>query len=144
MSRYFRPLAALLFAGWAAIPGQALAADPTGLWLTADKDAKIRVTRCGNGICGAIAWLKDPNDASGKPKTDKANSDASRRNRPLIGTPIIMNMQPEGADKWSGKVYNAEDGKMYDASFSLRGANEAGLRGCLLIICKTSVWTRTN
>jgi uncharacterized protein (DUF2147 family) len=33
---------------------------------------------------------------------------------------------------------------MYDASFSLVGANQAGLRGCLLIICKTSTWTRTN
>ncbi len=144
MPRYSRPLAALLFTVVASMSGQALAADPTGLWLTADKDAKIRVTRCGNNLCGNIAWLKDPNDASGKPKLDSANADTSKRSRPMMGVPIILNMQPDGADKWSGKVYNAEDGKMYDASFILQNPNQAGLRGCLLIICKTSTWTRTN
>ena len=144
MPLFSRPFAALLFTVLLGIPGTASAADPTGLWLTADKDAKIRVTRCGNGICGNIAWMKEPNDASGQPRLDKANADASKRNRPMLGVPIILNMQPDGADKWSGKVYNAEDGKIYDASFSLVGANQAGLRGCLLIICKTSTWTRTN
>ena len=53
-------------------------------------------------------------------------------------------MKPDGADKWSGQVYNAEDGKTYSGSFTLAGANKADLKGCVAIICKSKGWTRSN
>jgi len=37
-------------------------ADPSGLWLTEAGDAKIRVSQCGDSICGTIVWLKVPID----------------------------------------------------------------------------------
>jgi len=122
----------------------ARAADPNGLWLSQDGDVKMKVSHCGPAICGNIAWLKHPNDEQGRPKVDKNNSDASRRNRPIIGTPIMLSMKADGADKWSGQVYNAEDGKTYSGSFTLAGANRADLKGCVAIICKSKSWTRTN
>jgi len=125
-------------------PGSAWAGDPTGMWLSQDGDVKMKVARCGDAICSTIAWLKDPNDEKGKPKVDLNNADASKRSRPIMGSAIILPMKADGADKWSGQVYNAEDGKTYSGSFALSGANKADLKGCVAIICKTKTWTRTN
>ena len=66
-----------------------------------------------------IVWLKEPNDPdTRKPKTDKNNSDAAKRSRPLLGVQIVLGMKPAGADKWTGQVYNAEDGKTYSGNLT--------------------------
>ena len=122
----------------------ALAGDPSGLWLTEDGEAKIKVGACGGAMCGTIAWLKEPNDkATNKPKTDKNNGNASLRERPIIGSPVLLSMKADGADKWSGQLYNAEDGKTYSGNIALAG-NTMKVQGCVAIICKTKTWTRTN
>jgi uncharacterized protein (DUF2147 family) len=144
MKRISLSLAALTIAALTAAPGAALAADPTGMWLSQDGDVKMKVSHCGGNICGVIAWLKQPNDESGRPKTDKNNADAGKRNRPVIGVPIVLGMQPDGADKWSGQVYNAEDGKTYSGGFALSGPTQAVLKGCIMIICKSKTWTRSH
>ena len=144
MTRFSMPLAALSLMTIAMASSQALAGDPAGMWLSQDGDVKMKVSHCGANICGTIAWLKEPNDKNGKPKVDANNADASKRNRPVMGTAIILPMKADGADKWSGQVYNAEDGKTYSGSFALSGANKADLKGCVAIICKTKTWTRTN
>jgi uncharacterized protein (DUF2147 family) len=144
MTRFSMPLAALGLMTIAMASSQALAGDPAGMWLSQDGDVKMKVSHCGANICGAIAWLKEPNDKNGKPKVDANNADTSKRNRPVMGTAIILPMKADGADKWSGQVYNAEDGKTYSGSFALSGANKADLKGCVAIICKTKTWTRTN
>jgi uncharacterized protein (DUF2147 family) len=140
-------MARVLFAGLTAavslgVPAQA--ADPSGVWLSADGDVKMKVAPCGGGICSTISWLKSPNDETGKSKTDKNNPDGGRRSRPILGSPIITGMKPDSANKWSGQVYNAEDGKTYSGSFTLTGANSADLKGCVAIICRTKAWTRGN
>ena len=39
----------------------------------------------------------------------------------MIGVPIVLGMKPSGtANKWSGQVYNAEDGKTYLGSLTLQ------------------------
>ena len=129
MTRTSLPLAALAFAMLAGTPGLAFAGEPAGLWLTEDGDAKMKVSHCGGAICGNIAWLKQPNDESGRPKVDKNNADAGKRGRPCSASPIILAMKPDGGDRWSGQVYNAEDGKTYNGSFTLAGANKAQLQG---------------
>ena len=56
--------AALLAAGSA----RAQALEPSGVWLTQAGDAKVRVSKCGGGICGVIVWLCEPIDsATGRP-----------------------------------------------------------------------------
>ena len=121
----------------------ARAADPSGLWLTDDGTAKIKVAKCGANICGNIAWLRDPKDATGKPKTDKNNVEASKRGRPIIGLPVVLSMKPDGTDKWSGQIYNAEDGKTYAGNITLAG-NTMKVQGCVSVFCKTKTWTRTH
>src|SRR5580693_5454308 len=128
--------------------GPARAADPLGTWYTADKDSQVRITKCGEALCGVLVGLKEPNDpATGRPKTDKNNADASKQSRPLIGVPIVLGMKPSGTpDQWSGDVYNAKDGKTYSGSFTMTGANTAALKGCVLggLICQSQTWTRAN
>ena len=135
--------AAFLAASLTLPAGAANAADPTGLWLTDDGAAKIRVVRCGARLCGTVAWLKNPNDGSGKPQLDTDNADVSKRNRPIIGVPIILSMKPHGQGKWSGRIYNAEDGKTYDGNVTLLG-NTLKVQGCVTVFCRTKTWTRTN
>jgi len=118
------------------------AVDPIGTWRT-EEDATIRVSNCGGGLCATIASLKEPNDPqTGKPKTDINNVDAGKRNRPIVGVQIFTGLRPEGANKWTGQIYNPEDGKTYDANVVLENANTLKVQGCVLFICKTKTWTR--
>ena len=125
----------------------ALAADPAGNWLTQTGGSRIRLADCAGALCGTIVWLKEPNDPdTGKPKTDKNNSDASKRPRPLIGVQIVLGMKPAGADKWTGQVYNAEDGKTYSGNLTYTGGDSLQLQGCALggLVCKSQTWTRVK
>jgi uncharacterized protein (DUF2147 family) len=99
MTRFSIPLAALGLVTMAMTAPPAWAGDPTGMWLSQDGDVKMKVARCGNDICGTIAWLKEPNDKNGKPKVDSNNADASKRNRPVMGSAVILPMKADGADK---------------------------------------------
>jgi uncharacterized protein (DUF2147 family) len=125
----------------------AFAADPLGIWYTADRDSKVRIINCGGALCGALIWLKEPIDpATGRPKTDKNNADASKQHRPLLGVQIVLGMRPSGTpNQWNGQVYNAQDGKTYTGSFTVTGPNTAELKGCVLsVFCKSQTWTRTK
>ena len=118
------------------------AIDATGTWRT-EEDATVRVSNCGGGLCATIASLREPNDPqTGKPKTDIHNVDPSKRNRPIVGLQIFTGLRPAGANKWTGQIYNPEDGKTYDANVVLENASTLRVQGCVLFICKTKTWTR--
>jgi uncharacterized protein (DUF2147 family) len=125
--------------------GGALAADPSGTWLTQGGNSRIRIADCGGALCGTIVWLKEPNE-DGKPKTDKNNSDTGKRSRPLMGVQIVLGMKPDGTDKWKGQVYNAEDGKTYSGNLTYSGGSSLQLQGCALggLVCKGQTWTKAN
>ena len=128
------------------LAGTASAADAIGTWYTGDKEGQVRIVNCGGALCGTLIWLKEPNDpATGRPKTDKNNADASKQSRPLLGVPIVLGMKPSGPGQWTGDVYNASDGKTYSGSFTLTGPNSADLKGCVLsVFCKSQTWTHVN
>jgi len=140
-------LAAAL-AAWAVVVQPAIAADPIGTWLTEGGRSRVRVADCGGALCGTLVWLKEPNDPdTGKPKIDKNNLDAGKRGRPLIGLNIMLEMKPSGSpDRWSGQVYNPEDGKTYSGSLTVLGPASVRLEGCALggLICKGQTWSRVN
>jgi uncharacterized protein (DUF2147 family) len=123
----------------------AWADDPAGIWLTEERDAKVRVAKCGNGYCGTIVWLEQPMDPqTGRPSLDKQNPDASKRSRPIMGLNILAGMQPAAANKWSGPIYNAEDGNTYAGHISVAGPNTLKVEGCLFNVCQAQNWTRTT
>src|ERR1700712_2874918 len=78
------------------------ASDPAGIWLTQAGDAKVRVSKCGGGLCGVIVWLREPtNAATGKPQVDDKNPNPALARRPMIGLPLFMGMRATGPNKWS-------------------------------------------
>ncbi|MBI3703871.1 MAG: DUF2147 domain-containing protein, partial [Rhizobiales bacterium] len=49
-----------------------------------------------------------------------------------------------GPNKWSGLIYNADDGRTYSAHMIPDG-NIAKVQGCVLgILCQTQNWKRAN
>jgi uncharacterized protein (DUF2147 family) len=127
--------------------GPLSAVDPGGVWLTDGGEARVRIADCGGALCGTVLSLRDPNDpATGRPHTDKNNADASKRGRPVVGIQVLFGMKPSGADKWTGQIYNAKDGKTYSGSMTVQGASALKLEGCVLggLICRSETWTRTN
>lgn len=114
-----------------------------GTWLTKNRDARVRVADCGPMLCGTIVWLSEPIDReTGKPMTDKLNPDPARRSRPMIGV-RIFGMQKAG-NRWTGTIYNAEDGKTYSGSVEMIGPNRLKIEGCLGPFCDHEIWVRTN
>jgi uncharacterized protein (DUF2147 family) len=135
-------LAALL-----AAPSTKALADggPGGTWLTQAGDAKVRVSKCGSGICGVVVWLKDPiNPATGKPQVDDKNPNPSLAKRPMIGLPLFQGMRPSGPNKWSGHIYNADDGNSYASSISVSGRNALKVEGCVGALCGGETWSRAR
>ena len=119
------------------------AADPAGTWLTQDKDARIRVSRCGNGLCGSIVWLRDPLE-DGEPSRDKNNPNPALRKRPLIGLHLFQSMAAAGPNKWSGRIYNSDDGKSYEGSVSMVDRQHLKIQGCSGAFCGAELWTRAR
>ncbi len=122
--------------------------DPSGLWFTKNDGSIIKIAPCAAFYCGAVVWLKEPNDPDGKPRSDKFNEDLTKRGRPMIGIELLIDLAPE-KDHWRGKAYNPEDGKTYDITFKTITdkvpGDKAEIEGCILkILCKTDTFIRTQ
>jgi uncharacterized protein (DUF2147 family) len=55
-----------------------------------------------------------------------------------------MGMRPAGANKWSGQIYNADDGKTYASSISVAGPDTLKVEGCVGAFCGGETWTRST
>jgi uncharacterized protein (DUF2147 family) len=137
-----RLLSAALTAGLLAlIPSAAPAADASviGDWLVKDGYANIRIDNCGGKMWGIVVWEKAPG-------LDTENPDPAKRTRPTLGMPVLMGLSPaKEPGKWSGEIYNSNNGKMYSASISLADENTLDLEGCLVWpLCQTQKWTRVK
>ena len=120
-------------------------ADPTGTWLTQAGDAKVKVTKCAGGICGAIVWLRQPIDpATAKPALDDKNPNPALAKRPMMGLPLFSGMQPSGPNKWSGQIYDADDGNSYVSNISIASPETLKVEGCVGSLCGGETWTRTR
>jgi uncharacterized protein (DUF2147 family) len=110
-------------------------ADPTGLWL--DKDGwTIRIQLCGPDLCAVIATVKPPLDpATARPWTDKKNADPAKRSRPLVGVEVLSSMRPNGANKWSGQLYDPDRGQTLSGNLLELDQDTIRIEGCLLLLC---------
>jgi uncharacterized protein (DUF2147 family) len=98
-------------------------------------------------LCGTLISLAEPNDpATGQPRKDKHNPDASKRSRLVIGITIVLGMTPSGTpNRWTGRVYNPEDGKTYSGSLTMQSDAALELQGCAFaVFCKSQVWSRAQ
>ena len=134
--------AALLAASSAFAQG---AAEPSGVWQTQAGDARVKISKCSGGICGVIVSLREPIDpATGKPQVDDKNPNPALKKRPMLGLPLFSAMQPVAANKWSGQIYNADDGGTYASSISVAGPDTLRVEGCVGALCGGETWTRVG
>jgi uncharacterized protein (DUF2147 family) len=129
----------------AAAPASAQSADPFGVWLTEKGDARVKVSKCGSGICGVVVGLKDPIDRmTGQPQVDDKNPNPALRTRPVIGISLFIGMRPSAPGRWSGQIYNADDGGTYVSHVSYAGDDALRVEGCVGMICGGETWTRVG
>ena len=130
---------------FAASSASAQSAEPAGVWLTEKGDARVKVSKCGSGICGVIVWLKEPIDrATGQPQIDDKNPNPALRTRPVIGISLFIAMRPSAPGRWSGQIYNADDGGTYVSHVTFAGGDALRVEGCVGMICGGETWTRVG
>jgi uncharacterized protein (DUF2147 family) len=113
---------------------------PVGEWLVEDGEASIRIEECGNNLCGVVSGAKNWNE------TDSKNPNPELRNRPIIGTPILLDMKPAKSNRWEGRAYNSKNGQTYTANISLNNPQSLRVEGCVFggFVCGGQNWTRVN
>jgi uncharacterized protein (DUF2147 family) len=118
------------------------AASPIGDWVDSD-GTTIRISRCGQNLCGFIAQMNPQNDPeTHRPWVDKNNVDPEKRNRPRVGIEILISMESKSPGKWSGQLYNVDDGKIYSGNLIERDQSTVRIEGCVLGICGGDNLTR--
>ncbi len=106
----------------------------------------MRVSNCGGGLCGVVVWLKDadlipPPDS---PQIDDKNPNPALAKRPIIGVPLFIGMRSAGPSKWSGQIYNADDGgNSYVSHVSVAGPDSLRVeKAASGMLCGGETWSR--
>ena len=105
-------------------PAPAVASNtPIGVWLTEEKEGKVRIEQCGTNLCGY--------------SVDKKTSQN--------GEQVLINMKP-GKDKWSGRILDPNTGSTYDSTIAMKGTDTLRVQGCAFggVFCGGQTWTRVN
>ncbi len=108
-------------------PAPATAASPTspiGLWLTEEKEGKVRIEPCGADLCGYSVDAK------------------SNQN----GAQVLINMKPGKDSKWHGRIHDPKTGSNYDSTIALKGPERLRVQGCAFggMFCGGQTWSRLN
>ena len=134
-----RYLAATLIIPVGLVAQAAIAAEsPAGIWLTEEKNSKIRIAPCGKALCATVLWAKGGG-------VDDQNPDPSLRTRPVVGLALSRDIRSDGKGGWQGSMYNPENGKTYKTTLTPKG-RELEVGGCVLggLICGSETWARTG
>lgn len=97
---------------------------PLGIWLTEEKEGKVRIEQCGPNLCGYSVDSK------------------SNQN----GEQVLINMKPGKDQKWSGRILDPNTGSTYDSTIALKGTDRLRVQGCAFggMFCGGQTWTRVN
>jgi uncharacterized protein (DUF2147 family) len=107
-----------------ATPGIQSANTPVGVWLTEEKEGKVRIEQCGANLCGYSV-------------DNKSNQN---------GEQILINMKPGKDSKWSGRIHDPKSGSTYDSTIALKGSDTLRVQGCAFggMFCGGQTWSRVN
>jgi uncharacterized protein (DUF2147 family) len=97
---------------------------PVGVWLTEEKEGKVRIEACGSNLCGYSV---------------DAKSNAN-------GEQVLINMRPGADRKWSGRIHDPNSGSTYDSTIAMKGTTQLRVQGCAFggMFCGGQTWTRVN
>lgn len=135
----------LLGAVLAAPAGAQTNAVPTGTWQTEKGDAHVKISKCGSMLCGSVVSLRDKIDPrTGRAPIDDKNPDPAKANRSMIGVQLFGDMRATGQLRWSGHIYNSDDGGTYSSNLTLLSADRLKVEGCVGALCGGEVWIRVG
>ncbi len=97
---------------------------PLGVWLTEEKEGKVRIEQCGANLCGYSV------DA-------KTNAN---------GEQVLINMRAGKDSKWSGRILDPNTGSTYNSTIALKGTDTLRVQGCAFggMFCGGQTWSRVN
>jgi uncharacterized protein (DUF2147 family) len=112
----------------------------TGDWVTADRNAVVRIASCGIQTCGTIVrvLVRGPT----VPQTDVNNPDAALRSRPFVGLKVLSGFTEEASAWVNGRAYDPKTGRTYNGKLSLNTDGSLAVTGCVLFFCKSQRWIR--
>jgi uncharacterized protein (DUF2147 family) len=121
-------------------PVAANSLSPIGEWSVEDGEAHVEVRLCEDVVCGIVTSTKDPY------KKDRYNPDPGLRQRSILGVRVLFDMKPTKKNRWEGKVYNINDGKIYSASITMKGPDDLRIEACSFggLVCGGQSWTRAE
>ena len=124
-------------------PAAAAAASAVGVWRTPLDQGLVEIMPCGVLLCGRIV---SSTKITADPRLpDSHNHDPKLKTRPLKGLMLLAGFHG-GPLRWDGgRIYNPEDGNLYDAHMRLESPDALKVEGCvLMILCKAQVWRRVR
>jgi uncharacterized protein (DUF2147 family) len=116
-----------------------------GVWLNAEKDAKVEIYKTGDKYFGKIVWGKNIYEPDGKTaRTDIKNPDPKLRSRSLVNLVILTNFTYDDGDWEGGKIYDPKSGKTYSCIMRFKGDN-LEIKGYvgITLLGRTTTWTRS-
>ncbi|WP_461790208.1 DUF2147 domain-containing protein [Pedobacter sp.] len=120
--------------------------DILGKWVNPSGEGQIEIYKKGDKYFGKLAWIKEPNNANGKPKTDEKNPNESLRNKPILGLEILKNFEFNDGKWEDGTIYDPKSGKTYSCKMTIKDQNLLNIRGYIgvSLIGRTEVWKRVK
>lgn len=136
----------LFFVGVSSVSYAQKTDDILGKWLNASGEGHIEIYKKGDKYFGKLAWIKEPNDENGKPKTDIKNPNPSFRNKPVFGIELLKDFIFEDKRWTDGSIYDPKSGKTYSCNLTLKDQNHLNVRGYIGIslIGRSEVWKRVK
>lgn len=116
----------------------------TGVWLTQDKEAKVKIYEQNGKYYGKIIWVKNPKTEKGLPVLDDKNPVITLRKNTLIDLIILTDLNYEAKEWINGKLYDPENGKTYKSKIWLENADTLKVRGYIGLFYETEIWTRVK
>lgn len=118
---------------------------PVGVWIDHTGRGVVEIQACGQGLCGNIVWMQEPNDKKGQPLRDRLNGDAAKRSRLICGLPVLggLKQMPDGS--WdAGWIYDPEQGESFDVELRLRTPDVLQVKGYkgFKFLSETFQWKR--
>jgi len=91
---------------------------PIGTWATEENKGNVRIEQCGDNLCGYSA---------------------------KSGEKVLINMKQQGS-KWAGRVHEADSGRKYDSTMTMKGNNTLRVQGCGFggLFCGNQTWKRVS
>lgn len=117
-----------------------------GKWASSNGEGQIEIFAIGGKYFGKLAWLKEPNNANGKPKLDTKNPTANLQNRPLLGLVILKDFVFDDGKWTDGNIYDPKTGKTYSCILSLKENGLLNIRGYvgISLIGRSETWKQVK